>query len=151
MAVQICGFVVDQCRILARPDQVVVFQQGRMDVIQGFQLTDGQRRVRQHVHASAAHFVQGLGAFAGIQQFDLEPQLPRHLLQQIGTGTDQVFGILRVLPQVRRRIGAAGDHQAFAFTCGERQRRQQRQSQQAPYTAQIHGFTLHSYPVIPPL
>ncbi|MNT11950.1 hypothetical protein D3C72_1468570 [compost metagenome] len=124
MAVQVLCFVVDQCRVLASPDQVVVFQQGWMDVVQGLQLADGQRRVRQHVHAPAAHFVQGLGAFAGIKQFDLEPQLPRHLLQQIGAGTDQVFGIVRVLPQVRRCVRAAGYHKALAFACSDRQRRQ---------------------------
>ena len=138
MTVKVLRFVVDQRRVFAGPDQVIVFQQRWMNVIQSFQLTDRQWRIGQHVHAPAAHFVQGLGAFAGVKQFDLDPQLPRHLLQQVGTGADQVLGVLRVLPQVRRRIRAAGHHQALAFARGDGQRRQQRQPQQL-MTSQQHA------------
>ncbi|MNN28906.1 hypothetical protein D3C81_1424890 [compost metagenome] len=80
MAVQILYVVVDQWRVFTGPDQVIVFQQRRMNVVEGLQLTDRQAGVGQHVHAPIAHLVQGLGAFTGVKQFDLQPQLPRHLL-----------------------------------------------------------------------
>ncbi|MNF69937.1 hypothetical protein D3C84_518340 [compost metagenome] len=149
MTVQILCLVVDQRGILAGPDQVIVFQQRGMNVVQRFQFVNRQRRVRQHVHAPAAHFVQGLGAFTCVKQFDFDSQLPRHVPQQISTGTDQVPGVLWVLPQIRWRIRATGHHQALTLSRGDRQRRQQCQSQQAPRNTQIHGNTLLSIPLMP--
>ncbi|MNC65576.1 hypothetical protein D3C75_1158790 [compost metagenome] len=117
-----------------------------MNVIQHFQPGDGQRSVGEQVHAATAHFVQRLGALAGIQQFDLDPQFLRDVRQQVGTGANQVFGVLRVLPEIGRCIRAAGGDQSFTFAGGgdrqawhERQRPQQRPASQ---TAQIHGNML---------
>jgi len=127
--VQVFCFAVGQRRAFARPHQIVVFEQRRIDVVKVFQLIEHQRRVRQHVHAPAAHFVEGLRAFAGVEQLDLDPQILGHLLQQVGTGADQMFGVLRVLPQVRRRVRATGDDQALALAGSRSHPRQQDQSQ----------------------
>nr|BFE95338.1 hypothetical protein GCM10020185_58740 [Pseudomonas brassicacearum subsp. brassicacearum] len=116
-----------------------------MNVIQHFKPGNGQWRVGEQVHASTAHFVQRLGALAGIQQFDLDPQFLPDLRQQVGAGANQVLGVLRVLPEIGWCIRAAGGDQSFTFAGGDRQawhERQRPQQRPAGQTTQIHGNTL---------
>ncbi|MCY1437735.1 hypothetical protein D9M71_539100 [compost metagenome] len=110
---------------MARPHQVLVELQRRVDVVQCGQLLDLHGGVQQQVHAPAAHFFQRLVAAAGAQHLYLHAQLASHLAQQVDVGADQVFRVLRVLPRIGRRIGAAGCHQALALACRHGQRRYQ--------------------------
>ncbi len=109
-----------------------------MDVVHHTQARHRQESTGEQIDAAAPGFFLSAGPGAGVNHLDLQSQLFAEMLQQFGIGTDQLAGVGRVTPQIRRILRIAGGHQFLAgFLCLNRQVRQ-RQEQRQPQRFSAH-------------
>ncbi len=90
----------------------------------------GQEIPGQQIDPTGAHLFLGSRPRPAVNHFDIQPQLLAQVLEQVSIGTDQLLGVLRVAPQVRRVFRIAGRGEPSACIIRYRSQGQRQQAQQ---------------------
>ncbi len=117
-----------------------------MDVVHRLQPRQGEEGAGDEIDPAGAHFILRTGPGTGVKDVDLHADLITDAVQQIGIGTNQQLGIVRVAPEVRRVLGVARRHQVLTLLGrqGEGRNQQAGDQQRSEEETSVH----HGVPVL---
>ncbi|MNN38854.1 hypothetical protein D3C81_1528680 [compost metagenome] len=144
MASQIGQLGEQRSPVAMRPDLHRHLEIGRMDEVELLETRRRQVAAGQQIDPPVQRIGLRAGALAGVDHLDLHAQRLAQLLEQVGTGADQLLRVLRIPPEIGWLVRIAGRHQALALAGSQRLVRA-RQDQQRHSEARQGGSDGHEH------